>query len=224
MGQQGLRHAEGGKGEADDNGAGQQDVEGDTDEVGPEVADGLAAVGRERPRQGRGDRDAGGGGGEVLHRQSGHLREVTGRALAGVELPVSVGHEADGGVECQVRRHAGEALGVQRQQVLQAQDRIEEEEGGRREGQEREGVGQPALALLRIDPRQAVEDRLHRLQHRAEPCGFVLPNPRHVDAKGPAEADGEADRQGDLGPSLDIHGSCPLRSLRGAAAPPACRR
>ena len=55
-----------------DDGAGQQDVERGPHEIGPEVADALAAVGDEAARQGRGDGRASRGGNEVLHRQSRH--------------------------------------------------------------------------------------------------------------------------------------------------------
>ncbi len=126
-------------------------------------------------------------------------------ALAGVELPVGVGDEADGGVERQVRGHAGEPLRVQRQMPLQAQDGVEEQERRGAEGEERDRIGEPALAFVGPDPHEGVVAALNRLQNRIEPGALALPDPGHIDAERPAEAHGEADRQGDLGPSLNIH-------------------
>jgi hypothetical protein len=83
---------------------------------------------------------------KVLHRQAGHLAEVGHRRLAGIGLPVGVGDEGDRRVEGQEGRHRGEALRVQRQHVLQAQDHVEQREAARVEGQHGEQVALPALA------------------------------------------------------------------------------
>ena len=92
-------------------------------------------MGDEAARQGRGDGRASRGGNEVLHRQSRHLAEVRHGAFTAVRLPVGVGHEAHGGVERQVLGHAGKALAVQRQDALQPDDRVDEDEADRIEGQ-----------------------------------------------------------------------------------------
>ena len=146
-----------------DNGFGQQDVEGHAHQVGPEVADGLAAIGGEGARQGGRHRHGHDRRDEVLHGQPGHLRQVAGGALTRIELPVGVGDEADRRIESQLRRHGGEMLRVQRQMVPQTQDGVEEEEGRGGEGQEGHGVGEPGLALgFPVDARRAIEDRLGR--------------------------------------------------------------
>ncbi len=220
MAEQGLGHAQGGEDQGDDDGAGQQDVEGDPHQVGPEVAERCAPVRGEGPGQGRGDGDPGGGGGEVLHRQPGHLRQVAGRALAGIELPVGVGEEADGGVERQVRREAGEPARIERQDVLQPQDGVEEQKRRSAEGHQRDGVGQPPLPRVRIDPGGAVEHALHRLQ----PGDASRPHPFHVEAQRKAQGDREPKRDRDLGPTLNIHcDEIRLRTCRAAAGPRACR-
>ena len=84
-------------------------------EVDPEVADGRARR-RARPRMRAAIvGHAGGRRHEVLHRQAHHLGEVAHRRLAAVGLPVRVGHEADRGVERQVRHHRRHVGGVERQ-------------------------------------------------------------------------------------------------------------
>ena len=97
----------------------QQDVQHAAGQIDPEVADGARRTPREAADQRDGERDAGGGGDEVVHRQPGHLREIAHRRLGHVRLPVGVGDEADRGVEGEVRRDRALALRVERQHVLQ---------------------------------------------------------------------------------------------------------
>ena len=59
--------------------------------------------------------DARGRGKEVLDRKPRRLREIAHRRFARIALPVRVGREADGRVECRIRRDGAEALRVQRQ-------------------------------------------------------------------------------------------------------------
>jgi hypothetical protein len=100
-------------------------------------------------------------------------------------LPVGVGDEADRGVEGQVGRRALETLRVERQQVLEAQDQVEDDEARRRERQHGEGVGQPVLVPLRVDPEGLVEHAFDRPQDRVEPRPLAGPDPGHVDAERP---------------------------------------
>ncbi len=86
---------------------GQQDADGATHQVDPEVAEVAGAGAGESAHQRHGDGHADGGGDEVLHGESGHLDEVALGALTGVGLPVGVGDEADGGVPGQRRGHLG---------------------------------------------------------------------------------------------------------------------
>jgi hypothetical protein len=165
----------------------------------------LPTIGGERSRQSGGDGDPDGGGEEVLHRQPGHLRQVAERCLAAVELPVGVGDEADRRVERQVRVHAGEVLRIERQNLLNAQNGVEQGEPGEAEGQHGKGVGQPALALLRLDPGRAIKNALHRLQHRGEPSALALPHAGHIETERPTQRHRDADREDDLGPTLPIH-------------------
>ena len=135
---------------------GQEHAHHGADQVGEEVADPPAVVGAgeaagERGRHGHAD----GGADEVLHGEAGHLHEVADRGLAGVPLPVGVGHEADRGVPGAVLREGGEAEG-ERQVLLEATDAVEDQDADHAEAEDREGVGPPVLVGVRVDPQHAV--------------------------------------------------------------------
>ena len=53
-----------------------------------------------------------------------HLRQIAQRAFAAVVLPVGVGEKAGRGVEREIRRHRRHVLRIERQCLLQAQQRI----------------------------------------------------------------------------------------------------
>ena len=90
---------------------GQEHVDRGAHQVDPKVADRLAAkrprFARQASRDGKGHGDSRGGGGEVVPRQPGHLREVADGGLRHIRLPVGVGREARGGVERERRLHCG---------------------------------------------------------------------------------------------------------------------
>lgn len=188
-GGQGLGQAQGGQHDRDHERQGQQQVERGADKVGPEVADALAAIGDERSRQGRRHSRAGGRRNEVLHRQHQHLAERRHGGLARIALPIGVGDEADRRVERQVARKPREALRVQRQHALQAQHRIDEDKADQVEGQERQGVGVPALTLARINAAGLVEQALDGAHHRIEEGLLAVPDARKKDAQRPADGD-----------------------------------
>ncbi len=77
-----LDHPLGDQDEGGDQGDRQQDVEGAAGHIDPEVAQHRGLAPHEAADQGNGDRHAGGGGDEVVHRQPHHLGEVAGRLLA----------------------------------------------------------------------------------------------------------------------------------------------
>ena len=139
----------------------QQDSDGAAHQIDPEVAEvtGVATreAANERHRDGHADR----GGDEVLHGEAGHLHQVALGRLAGVGLPVGVGHEADGGVPGQRRRHRGAGVvEVQRQLALHQLEDEQEQDADRREGEHAAGVGAPGLLGLRVGADQPVDDAL----------------------------------------------------------------
>ena len=55
-----------------------------------------------------------------MHGQAQHLGEDAHGGLAGVDLPVGVGGEANGGVQGHEGVHAGQSQGIERQPALEA--------------------------------------------------------------------------------------------------------
>ncbi|MND45608.1 hypothetical protein D3C80_364720 [compost metagenome] len=124
-----------------------------------------------------------------------------------------------------MRADAVKPLRVHRQDALQTQHGVQQDEARQIEGQQGAGVTQPALAAARIAPGGAIKEALDRLQHRVQPGALAVPDARHIDADRPAEHDGQTEGQGDFRPSLDIHEkAAPLRTAQGAAAPRPCSR
>ena len=156
----------------DDDAQREQDPHHAAHEVDPEVADGGRAATGQAADQGDGHAEADGGGHEVLHRQARHLREVAHRVLAGVVLPVRVGHEADRRVERERLGHRADVGGVEGQGPLEALQGVEHEHRHPAEGEEGVGVGAPALLAVGVDAAQAV-DRAAR-------------SPRTPDRRGPS--------------------------------------
>ena len=65
---------------------------------------------------------------EVMDRQRDHLAEIAHGGFRNVALPVGIGAETDGGIERQVGSHIGQALRIQRQPLLQAQQQVAEQQ------------------------------------------------------------------------------------------------
>jgi hypothetical protein len=139
----------------------QQDADDTADQIDPEVAQLTSAPAGESPHQRDGDRHADRGGHEVLHRQSGHLHEMTEGGFPGVVLPVRVGHEADRGVPCQRRCHRRRrVVQVPRQLVLDQLKYEQEQDAERRERQHASGIGAPGLLGVRVGTDQPVNHPL----------------------------------------------------------------
>jgi hypothetical protein len=101
-------------------------------------------------------------------REPRHLHEIAERRLAAVILPIGVGREADRRVEGEVLLHAGHALGIEGQEKLEPEQRIEQGEAGKIEKKHGDRIGQPMLLFLGIDARYPIDGALDRSQHGAE--------------------------------------------------------
>jgi hypothetical protein len=138
-----------------------------------------------------------------------HLDEVAQRALAAVVLPVGVGGEAHGGVEGEVRRHAGLALRVERQDALGALEQVEDEAPDGAERQHRQGVGEPVLLLALIDPGERVAAPLDRPEDGREEGALAGEDAGHEAADRPREGQHDDGEEDDLGPAGDGQGRSP---------------
>ena len=94
-----------------------------------------------------------------------HLHEIGQRALAAVVLPVGVGDEGDRGVEGQVLGDCRLPGRIERQEGLQPHHSVDDEDATDMEQQHRDRIGQPMLLAPFVDPADAIECDLDRLQH-----------------------------------------------------------
>ncbi|MNN06614.1 hypothetical protein D3C81_1194090 [compost metagenome] len=147
----------------------QQAVEGGAGHVDPEVAQSPGGFAADAATQRDQYRQTGGGADEVLHGEASHLAQVAQGRFAAVGLPVGVGHEADGGVERQRPLLTRQVLRVERQVVLEQQDREQQQETREVEGNQGQGVFLPALFGLRIDAGQTITTTFDRTENRRQP-------------------------------------------------------
>ena len=171
---EGLRHALPDQVQRQQQAQRQQAVEGGAGHVDPEVAQGLGRFATDAAAQRNQHGQAGGGADEVLHGEADHLAEVAQRRFTAVGLPVGVGHEADGGVERQRPLLTRQVLRVERQVVLEQQDREQQQETREVEGEQGQGVLLPALFGLRINAGQAITAAFDRPQDRRQPGALAF--------------------------------------------------
>ena len=112
--------------QGEDEAHGEDDIEGAPGQIYPEVTQLVGFPAGNSPDEGDHDGQPRGRAHEILHRQARHLGQVAHGGLAAVELPVGVGDEADGGVEGQVGRNRALARRVQGQELLDAQESVED--------------------------------------------------------------------------------------------------
>ena len=171
----------------------QQHIQRDAEQIGPGVADGLAGAAGKGADQRKGHGDAGGGGDEVLHRQPGHLAEIAESAFTAVGLPVGVGDEADGGVECQIPGEAREALRVERQRALRHQQGEQQRQAEQVERQDRQRV-LPPVHLGGADAAGAPDAGFHPAQRRQR---LTFDQARHKAAQRPGQQQKHQQETGD---------------------------
>ena len=186
---------------------GEEQVQGRPDQVHQEVPHRFGGVPGDPPHERRGHGDAGGGGDEIVEGEGDHLGEVRHRRLPPVALPVRVRRETDRRVEGEVLAHGTEALRVERQQVLQAQEGIGEEEPHQAEHQQGNGVPLPVLLGTRVDPHQPVEEPLDGFQDGIEErLPLRVQDPVQIHAHRPGDQQEKAQEKRKLHPSVEIHG------------------
>ena len=186
---------------------GEQQVQRHPHKIHQEVAHRFDGMPGDPPHERRGHGDSGGGGGEIVDGEGDHLGEVRHRRLPAVALPVRVRRETDRRVEGEVLAHGTEALRVERQHLLQAQESIGEEEPHQAEHQQGEGIPFPVLLMPGVDPHQPVEEPLDGLQYGVEErLPLRVQDPEQVHAHRPGDQQEKAQEKRKLYPSVEIHG------------------
>ena len=154
---QGLRHALPDEDEGKRNADWQEDVEGAAGEIDPEIADGLGRGAGKTADQRHGERDAGRGRDEVLSGEAEHLHEIGQRALATIVLPVGIGDETHRRIEAEIFGHGRNALRIEGQEALQAQQEIEAQKTPDVEEQHGDRIGEPMLLAALIDTAEPIK-------------------------------------------------------------------
>jgi len=208
--------------EGDDEAQGQEHVQRCPNHVHPEVADrapgrsGLGRVGRgllsrESPRKRDRSRHSCGSRHEVVPGEGRHLGEVAHGRLARVGLPVRVGGEARRSVEGEGCLHGREVLRVERQERLEALDRVCDDHGHEAEREERSRVGLPALLRL-VDPADLVEKLLEPAERPAQDVALSAEHPVHVGAQKGRQEEHRGREDDNLEPAVGCHR---VRTFRG---------
>ena len=80
-----------------------------------------------------------------------------------------------------MRAGRAKTLRIQREQMLQPQDRVSEQTAHQTEQQHGQGVLFPILLALRLHPHQAIGEPLQRSQHGVEPGSAVgIEHPQEI--------------------------------------------
>ena len=216
IGAERLRHALPDQEQCGDDTNRHQHIERAAGDIDPEIAHRLCRrTGKAANKRNR-NHDAGRPRQEVLVRETEHLHEIGQRALTTVVLPVGVGDEADGGIESKVGRHSRLLGWIERQNRLEAHQRVENEKAADMEEQHGDRVGHPMLLALLVDPAHPIERGFHRPQHRRQERALAVEDARHVGAEYRRERDDDRAEKDDLNPADYGHGT-PLRIARDAA-------
>ena len=145
---------------------------------------------------------------EIVKRQPDHLREIRHGGFPAVALPIGVGRETDRGIEGEMRAHRAESLRIQRQDMLQPQNRVSEQATHQAEEQHGEGVLFPIVLFAGIDSHQAIGQSLQRTQHRIEPGSAI--GIEHLQQIKPHRLGDQHERdkvESELKPTGSLHGS-----------------
>jgi hypothetical protein len=158
--------------------------------------------------RGRSDGDARRRGEEMVHHERDHLGEVAHGRLTAVALPVRVGHEADRGIEGEVRRDGRQVLGIERQAVLESEQRVGQQRRQATERQYGDRVLDPRLSAIGTNAKNAVYEPLERTQDRVEersPFALRVEDVDQIHAEGFRHQDDRAENQKQLNPTGRRH-------------------
>jgi hypothetical protein len=109
-----------------------------------------------------------------------------------------------------------EAGGVERQRPLQAEQAEERQERHAAEGQQRQGVGAPALLPVGVHPAHPVDEPLDGQEDPvAGGAALVAVDPGHVPAERWRRDEQDSDEEEELEPAGTGHGSEALREQQG---------
>ena len=130
--------------------------------------------------------------------------------------------EADGAVEGEARLEPGQALRVEGQVPLGAQQQIEEEKAEQVEEQQGDGVAAPALLPLLVDPGDAVDAALYRAKDGMEPRPAPFVDGHHEEPERLRQGEQDDDIQGQVAKRCDGHRDRPFTGPPGGRGSKGC--
>ena len=175
----------------------QEQAERRAGQIDIEIAELSQAIAGQAANDGHGGGDARGRGHELQERNHEHLREVRQARLAAVVLQVRVRREARDRVEGEPRLHVADAVRIERQILLERDDRPRGQPHEDVRDQERDRVLLPVLLLVRIDARDAQHEPLDRDEDGIEEGPLPGEHLHHVEPEQTAGGDREQDGEGD---------------------------
>src|ERR1035438_5293996 len=159
--------------------------------VHPEVSDSLDRLAREPAYERDGSGEPGGRGREVMHRQPGHLYEVTERGFRHVALPVGVRDEAGRCIETEIRTYitGSVTLWIEWKPELQSLDRIQQNSTECAERQQCTGITRPVLLfwlalVVPADSAEPVNQTFDRSENRGQKVLPALDDGRDKGSEG----------------------------------------
>ena len=187
-----------------------EDARRDASQIDVEVAEIPAAAEPANERDAAGE--PGRGRGELRKDDREELAEVRERVLARVVLPVRVRDKARRRVEGEERVDRAHAVRVERQELLDLEDREQDHEHDRVRDEHRPRVRPPGLLDRRIDAAQAVDHAVDRVEHAVEERVLAGEDRRDVRPERPHQQQDDREDDRDLEPVEQLMSSELLRA------------
>ena len=183
----------------------QQHVEERARHVDPKIADRSGGGPLDAADERHSNSNAHSSASEVVVCEAHHLCQIAHGDLRHVRLPVGVRGKAGSSVKGQVWAYGGQTLRIPGQMILQPLNRVGHEHADCREPQHAECVLAPVHFLVRIDPREPVNQPLKRAQHKVQPCAFPFQHLGQIDANRPSCCEENEREDGKLQPTVGGH-------------------
>jgi hypothetical protein len=159
----------------------EQDVDQTAGQIDPKVPHRFHRMPRKAANHGDARGQPHRRGKEVMRGQTGHLGEIAHGRLGHVRLPVGVGGEAHGRVEGRIGADRPQALWVPRQPLLQALERVGDQQCRDREQKNAARVARPMLLGALVDSAEFVDGNFEGPQKAVHERTLALKDSVHVE-------------------------------------------
>ena len=107
---------------------------------------------------------------KVLNREAKRLAQVTQCGLAGIGLPVGIGHKTGSGIKGQIPFHTGKALGIAGKDSLQDLEQEQEHQPDPGKDQHTDRILLPIHLLIPVHPHHLVNQVFAGGEHPGQEC------------------------------------------------------